>query len=244
MFGAECQTTNWKLIWQDEFSKDSKPDTTKWSFAGRGKADWNCYCFNDTSTAFVRNGKLFLSGIVSKDKSDTAQYQTGCISTKNKFSFKYGKLEVRTKLAKGQGSWPAIWLLPEHGSWPKGGEIDVMEQLNYDTIFYQTMHSYFIDVLKHKDNPKYYTTAPFKVGEFNIFGMEWYSDRIDLLINGIKTFSYPKIENDSTHSQWPFDQNFYIILDQALGGNWPGSVKKEGLPVSMEVDWVRVYQKK
>jgi hypothetical protein len=59
------------------------------------------------------------------------------------------------------------------------------------------------------------------VGEFNTFAMEWYPDRIDLFINGTKTFSYPKIENDATHSQWPFDQNFYIILDQALGGNWP-----------------------
>lgn len=243
---AKCQTDNWKLIWQDEFSKDGKPDTSKWIFAERGKADWNCYCSDDTSTAIVRNGKLFLRGIVSKNESDTVAYQTGCISTKSKFSFKYGKLEVKAKLAKGQGSWPAIWLLPEsneHG-WPKGGEIDVMEQLNDDTIFYQTMHSYFIDVLKHKDDPKYYTTAPFKVGEFNIFGMEWYPDRIDLLINGTKTFSYPKIENDSTGMQWPFNQKFYILLDQALGGKWPGPVKKEDLPVSMQVDWVRVYQMK
>jgi beta-glucanase (GH16 family) len=241
---AKGQKSDWKLIWQDEFSKDGKPDTTNWSFAGRGKADWNCYCTDDTSTAIVRNGKLFLSGIVLKNESDIAQYQTGCLSTKNKFSFKYGKLEVRAKLGKGQGSWPAIWLLPEYESWPKGGEIDVMEQLNFDTIFYQTMHSYYIDILKHKDDPKYYTTAPFKVGEFNTFGMEWYPDRIDLLINGIKTFSYPKIENDSTGTQWPFDQNFYILLDQALGGNWSGPVKKEDLPVSMEVDWVRVYQLK
>ncbi len=164
---AQKKETDWKLIWQDEFSKDGKPDTAKWSFAGRGKADWNCYCSNDTSTAIVRNGKLYLSGILSKDNADTVKYQTGCISTKNKFSFKYGKLEVRVKLPEGQGSWPAIWLLPEsneHG-WPKDGEIDVMEHLNFDTIFYQTMHSYFIDVLKHKDDPKYYATAPFKEGE-------------------------------------------------------------------------------
>ena len=241
---VKSQANNWNLIWQDEFSKDGKPDSTNWNFAGRGKADWNCYCSDDISNSMVKNGRLFLSGIVSKGASDTAQYQTGCISTKNKFSFKYGKLEVRAKLGKGQGSWPAIWLLPEHGSWPKGGEIDVMEQLNFDTIFYQTMHSYFIDVLKHKDDPKHYSTAPFKVDEFNIFGMEWYPDRIDLLINGAKTFSYAKIENDSTGTQWPFDQKFYVLLDQALGGNWAGPVKKEDLPVSMQVDWIRVYQLK
>ena len=134
---VKSQANNWNLIWQDEFSKDGKPDSTNWNFAGRGKSDWNCYCSDDTSNSMVKNGRLYLSGIVSKGAADTAQYQTGCISTKNKFSFKYGKLEVRAKLAKGQGSWPAIWLLPEHGSWPKGGEIDVMEQLNFDTIFYQ-----------------------------------------------------------------------------------------------------------
>ena len=149
---------------------------------------------------------------------------------------------MRAKLSQGQGSWPAIWLLGENGNWPTNGEIDVMEHLNFDTIFYQTMHSYYIDKLKNKNNPKYFTTAPFKVNEFNTFGMEWYPDRIDLLVNGQKTFSYPRLQNDSTHSQWPFDQPFYIILDQALGGNWPGPVNNNDLPQQMMVDWVRVYQ--
>lgn len=239
---GKSQSTNWKLIWHDEFSKDGKPDSTKWSFSGRGKADWKCYCADDTATAFVKDGFLYLKGILSKDASDTAKYQTGCIETKGKFSFKYGKLEVRAKLSQGQGSWPAIWLLGENGNWPNNGEIDVMEHLNFDTIFYQTMHSYYIDKLKNKNNPKYFTTAPFKVNEFNTFGMEWYPDRIDLLVNGQKTFSYPRLQNDSTHSQWPFDQPFYIILDQALGGNWPGPVNNNDLPQQMMVDWVRVYQ--
>jgi beta-glucanase (GH16 family) len=172
LFQDECQTTNWKLIWQDEFSKDCKPDTSKWSFVG-GNSDWNCYCFDDTSTTIVRNGKLYVSGILSKNSTDTSKYQIGCISTKNRFSFKYGKLEVRAKLAKGRGSSPAIWLLPESNERGclKSGEIDVMEQLNYDTIFYQITHSYFIDVLKHKEDLTHSTTVH-KVGEFNTFGME------------------------------------------------------------------------
>lgn len=239
---SKSQTSNWKLIWQDEFSTNGKPDSTKWSFSGRGKADWKCYCTDDTATAYIKDGFLYLNGILSKDASDTAKYKTGCIQTKGKFSFTYGKLEVRAKLSQGQGSWPAIWLLGQNGSWPNNGEIDVMEHLNFDTIFYQTMHSYYIDRLKHKDDPKYYTTASFKVNEFNIFGMEWFPDRIDLLINGQKTFSYPRIREDSTHTQWPFDKPFYIILDQALGGNWPGPVNDNDLPQQMIVDWVRVYQ--
>lgn len=239
---AKSQTSKWKLTWSDEFSYNGKPDNSKWSFSGRGKSDWACFCTDDTATAFVKDGFLYLSGIQSNNPSDTAEYMTGCIQTKGKFSFKYGKLEVRAKLSEGQGSWPAIWLLGENGNWPNNGEIDVMEHLNFDSIFYQTMHSYYIDVLKHKDDPKYFTTASFKVGDFNVYGMEWYPGRIDLLINGKKTFSYPKIPDDTTGKQWPFDQPFYLILDQALGGNWPGPVNKKDLPQQMIVDWVRVYQ--
>ncbi len=239
---TKSQTPGWKLTWSDEFSTNGKPDPAKWSFSGRGTANWKCYCTDDTATAFVKDGFLYLNGILSANSTDTATYNTGCIQTKGKFSFKYGKLEVRAKLSQGQGSWPAIWLLGEDGAWPNNGEIDVMEHLNFDTIFYQTMHSYFIDKLNHKHDPKYFTTASFKVNDFNVYGMEWYPDRIDLFVNGHKTFSYPKIQNDTTGKQWPFDQPFYIILDQALGGNWPGPVNKKDLPQQMIVDWVRVYQ--
>lgn len=239
-----AQKKQWKLIWQDEFSTNGRPDTAKWSFTGRGKSPWNCFCTDDPATAIVKNGKLYLSGIVSKGPSDTAAYQTGCIETKHKFSFKYGKLEVRAKMPVAQGSWPAIWLMPEksvYGGWPKSGEIDVMEHLNHDSIFYQTIHSGYTHIEKHTHNPPHGGTAAFNPGEFNVYGMEWYPDRIDLLINGRKTFSYPRLEN-GPKSQWPFDQAFYIILDQALGG-WPGPVKDNELPATMEVDWVRVYQK-
>ncbi len=117
----------------------------------------------------------------------------------------------------------------------------MMEQLNFETSFYQTIHSDYIDNLKNREYPKYSTTSPYKIGEFNIFGMEWYADRIDLFINGIKTFSYPKVEGNGA-SQWPFDQEFYIILNQALGRNWVGPVNDADLPVKMIIDWVRVYR--
>ncbi|MGH2643331.1 MAG: glycoside hydrolase family 16 protein [Chitinophagaceae bacterium] len=243
---AQSKRKGWKLIWQDNFSKKGTPDTAKWSFTGRDKAAWKCYCFDSTTTAIVKDGKLYLRGIKSDDTSDTAAYQTGCISTKEKFFFQYGKLVVRAKLPQAQGSWPAIWLLPEtnaHGGWPKGGEIDVMEHLNHDHIVYQTMHSYYIDGLHHEDNPEHYDTAYIRPGEFNNYGIEWYPDRIDFFVNGHKTFSYPKIKNDTTGVQWPFDQPFYILLDQALGG-WPGKIDNKELPATMEVDWVRVFQRR
>lgn len=242
---AYCQHKPWKLIWQEEFSKDGAPDTSKWTFTGRGTSPWDCYCTDDPTTAIVKHGKLYLSGIVSKNPSDTAPYQTGCIETRRKFFFKYGKIEVRAKVPQAQGSWPAIWLMPEksvYGGWPKSGEIDVMEHLNHDSIFYQTIHSGYTHIEKHTQNPPHGSTAPINPHKFNVYGMQWYPDRIELYINGKKTFTYPKLK-DGPKSQWPFDQSFYIILDQALGG-WPGLIKKEELPATMEVDWIKVYQQK
>lgn len=242
------QKKKWKLIWKDEFKHDGLPDESKWGFSPRTKANWACYCYNDTSTAVVRNGKLLLRGIVAdKRTNDTARYQTGCIQTKGKFSFLYGKMEVRAKLPQGKGSWPAIWLMPEeavYGGWPHSGEIDVMEHLNYDTIFYQTLHSHYIDGLKEKNNPKYFNTASFKTGDYNVYGMEWSEEKIDFFINGKRTFTYPKIQNDTTGVQWPFDQKFYIILNQALGGSWAGPIGDNDLPQQMEIDYVRVYRAK
>lgn len=244
---AAAQAKEWRLVWQDEFSTNGKPDSNKWGFSGRKKAQWACYCYDDTTTVVVHDGRLLVKGIAAKPGTDTGRYQTGCIQSKDRFSFLYGKLEVKAKLPQGGGSWPAIWLMPEksvYGGWPHSGEIDVMEHLNFDTIFYQTLHSHYIDNLKQRENPRYFATATFKVGEFNVFGMEWYPERIDFFVNGQKTFTYPKLESDTTCTQWPFNQPFYIILNQALGGNWPGPVNDAHLPQQMEVDYVRVYQLK
>lgn len=236
--------SEWKLIWEDDFEQDGKPDADKWEFSGRGTPDWARYCADNLETTFIRDGKLYLRGIVNTSENDSVPYQTGCIQTKGKFAFKYGKLEVKARLSKGKGSWPAIWLMPQdasYGGWPHSGEIDVMEHLNYDSIVYQTLHTNYINVQGQKENPRYSHTPTFKEDDFNVFGIEWYPDRIDFLLNGEKTFTYPRIEG-ADWQQWPFDQEFYIILDQALGGNWVGAIKDEDLPVEMVVDWVRVYQ--
>lgn len=241
-----CQKSisgDWNLIWSDEFTIDGKPDPTKWTFTSRGTADWNRYCVEDTTTAFVKSGKLHLKGMLNS--SVTEKYKTGGVQSKGNFSFKYGKIEVCALLDKGKGSWPAIWMMPEksfYGGWPKSGEIDIMEQLNFDTFFYQTVHTSFIDIQNHKDVPRYSSTSRFNEGEYNVFGLEWYPDRLDFFINGSKTFSYPRVDGKCS-DQWPFDQEFYIILNQALGGNWVGSITDSDLPVEMLVDWVRVYQK-
>lgn len=241
---SQQATHEWNLIFEDRFETDGAPDAGKWSFAGRGSADWKCYCTDSPETTFVEGGVLHLKALPNTQLSDTVRYQTGCIQTKDNFSFKYGKVEVKAKLSRGKGSWPAIWLMPQeskYGGWPKSGEIDMMEHLNFDTIVYQTLHSHHITELGQKDNPPYSITHGFDVDEFNIYGLEWYEDRLEFFVNGTKTFIYPKLEN-ADDQQWPFDQEFYLILNQALGGAWVGEIHEEDLPVQMMVDWVRVYQ--
>mgnify|MGYP000488341660 FL=1 len=109
--------------------------------------------------------------------------------------FLYGRFEVCAKLGSAKGSWPAIWLKPTdsttYGAWPKCGEIDIMEQLNKDTFVYHTMHTEYIKVLGHKTDPDYYTTASYNPHEFNVFGMEWTPDKIDMFINDSLTSVIP-----------------------------------------------------
>lgn len=248
---SECKTADkvlspeWKLIWEDQFAEQGLPDTKKWGFAPRNSPDWAKYCTKSIRTTFVNNGKLHLRGIKNTSDEDTVAYQTGCISTRGKFAFKYGKVEVKAKLSEGKGSWPAIWMMPsegKYGGWPRSGEIDIMEHLNSDQKVYQTIHSSYVDLQNRKEDPPYSTTAPINPGEYNVYGLEWYPDRLEFFVNGQKTFTYPKIDG-ADFKQWPFDQAFYLILDQALGGSWVGKIDDNDLPIEMTVDWVRIYQK-
>ena len=233
------KSQRWKMVWQDNFDKDGSPDSSKWSFI---PASGGCYRYmtNTNKDSYVKEGKLILRAQVNTNLKDTSRYTTGGIRSHGKYSFLYGKIEVRAKLGAGKGSWPAIWLLPEKDQ-PLYGEIDIMEHLNHDSIFYQTIHSHYTLKLGFKDNPPHSEVATFKIGKFNVFGLEWYPDRMDLTINGKCTFSYPKIQTDKP-GQWTFDKPYYIILNQALGG-WAGSIDPKELPLQMEVDWVKVYQR-
>lgn len=242
---AETEAKEWSLIWSDEFNKDGTPDNSKWSFAGKGTPDWKCYCTDSEETSSVFDGNLVLKGIIKENVGNTVEYQTGCINTKEKFSFKYGKIEVRAKVSEGQGSWPAIWLMPEksvYGGWPKSGEIDIMEHLNFDSFVYQTVHNEFLLNQGGKSTTLYHAKAALETNDYNVFGMEWYPDRLEFFVNGTKNLTFNKPENANSE-KWPYDQEFYIILNQALGGAWVGEINDAHLPQKFSIDWIRVYQK-
>lgn len=238
------ETKTWKLVWQDEFNGPAL-DTTKWSRITPGTSDWNRHMSTDDACFHMENGQLFLRGINNPDTlTDSRPFLTGGIWSKGKFAFQYGRVEIRAKLESAQGAWPAMWMLAEqnkYGPYPKNGEIDIMEHLNFDSLIYQTTHSYYTLDLKQRDNPPNSGTSPIDPSVFNTFGISWYPDKIVFQLNGQDTFIYPRVEGVDP-SQWPYDQPFYLLIDQQLGGNWVGKVDPDQLPVQMIVDWVKVYQ--
>ncbi|GAB3420651.1 glycoside hydrolase family 16 protein [Niabella aquatica] len=232
-----------KLVWKENFNQSGSFDKTKWSKIPRGTSDWNRHMSDFDSCYDMRDGKLVLRGINNTTLSgDTSKYLTGGVYTKDKVSFGLGRLEIRAKLDNATGAWPAFWLLAQGEKYPNGGEIDMMEHLNEDTIVYQTVHSYYTITLNIKDNPKHGGTASINPGAFNTYAVEKYRDSLVFYVNDKRTFAYPRIETDKK-DQFPFaDVKHYLLLDMQLGGSWVGRVEPADLPVEMEIDWVRFYK--
>lgn len=234
----------WKLVWEENFDSGVL-DTAVWSKTDRGTADWADTQSKDERCFAFRDGKLVLRGIVNDNlEADTAHQLTGGVWTKDKKAFEPGRIEVRAKLNGARGAWPAIWLLPfdKNVKWPKGGEIDMMERLNHDTIVYQTAHSYYTHILGKKDEPKNFSTIGFNPDEFNTYGVDIYPDSLVFHVNGVRNFAYPRMpELPDSVSQFPYHQPMFLLIDMQLGGSWVGAVDTTELPVEMEVDWVRHY---
>jgi beta-glucanase (GH16 family) len=241
-------TINYELVFEDDFNGNSY-DTQFWSCypLQNRKSAWNKYVTDDKDLAEVKNGNLFLR---ARWNSKTDLPETGAILTKNKFSFKYGKIEVRAKFNRfGQGGWPAIWLLPQkeiYSGWPDAGEIDIMEQLNSDNYVHQTVHqtngeSKRISIEK----------MPFPLisaTEYNTYSVVKLPNRIEFYVNDQLTMVHePK---DDFAKRWPFETDYYIILNYASADKgqsgvefWPGFVTStEGFPYEMAIDYVKVWK--
>lgn len=240
---TQTPVEKWNLVWSEEFEQTEHFDTLVWSKVPRSHPDWKNYMSDYDSLYAMQEGNLVLRGIVNTtQENDTATYLTGGIWSKDKKMFNNGRIEVRAKLDEGIGVWPAIWMLPEINEWPNGGEIDIMEHLNHDSIIYQTVHSNYTVRQEIKDNPKSGTTHLFKSKEYNVYAVEMYTDSISFFVNDVHTFTYPRIETEK-EGQFPFsEQPFYVILSMQLGGAWVGHVNPKDLPVEMHIDWVRFYE--
>ena len=231
----------WKLEWSDEFDRAGKPDPGKWTACERGTSDWNDTMSADPRCIAVRSGRLLLRGFTDDAKGAAPQkFLTGGVTSKGKFQFSHGRIEIRARFKSAKGAWPALWLLGVDGAWPKNGEIDLMEHLNFDDSVYQTIHSDFTLNIDKANTPPKGGTAPIKKDDFNTYGAEWDRDKVLFSVNGKPSFTYPRVPEKGA-AQWPFDQPFYIIMSMQIGGKWVGAPDAKDYPAGMEVDWVRVY---
>ena len=248
----EWDKEGWALVWNEEFDGPAL-NLEKWSFEIGGHGWGNNelqYYSDDDSTAFIQDGKLVIRADLvpqGTGSSDNLRYFSSArLRTSGKGDWRYGRIEVKAKLALGQGIWPAIWMLPTdwmYGGWPESGEIDIMEHVGYDPgRVHGSIHtgSYNHKINTQRGGSKLLDKISSK---FYVYAIEWYEDRIDFLINDAKYFSF---QNDGKNdfNTWPFNQRFHLLINIAVGGDWPGSPDETTqFPTEMEVEYVRVYEK-
>lgn len=233
------------LIWSEEFEYSGTPNSSKWNMETGGGGWGNNelqYYTNTENNAKVENGVLTITA--REESFGGKDYTSARITTQNKFDFKYGRIEARMKLPYGQGLWPAFWMLGKNLSsvgWPACGEIDIMEMIGgtgNDNTTHATLH--WDNNGEHAQYGESYSLSSGKLADnFHVFSVSWDSQTIKAYIDDIQYYSI-----DITPSQLSeFRNDFFIILNVAVGGNWPGSPDATTVfPQTMQVDWVRVYQ--
>ena len=232
----------WELVWTEDFD-GPEIDEAVWSRVPQGHADWCDMMSLRPDLAYIEDGALVLLGKKNDGSSaDTTAFVTGGVASWGKKSFALARYEVKAKFNCVNGFWPALWLLADDKSgWPDGGELDIMEHLNADSLVYQTVHSvYTLNV--DKESP-HGSTARIDPGDWNIYATEIYRDSICMYTNGVKTLTYPRIEGAEGQFPWS-DHPYYFILSNQLGGKWVGPVSPEQLPSELRIDWIKVYQKR
>jgi len=189
---------------------------------------------------------LFDEGLVMRATLDSGIYRSARIDTRDKFAFKYGKIEFTAKLPTGKGTWPALWLMSQeqrYGHWPKSGEIDVMEHVGRDNdMVFLCLHS---ETYNHTNDEQYYyeTRIPGLTTGFHRYAVDWYPDRIAYYIDDAHMITYHKTDKaDQSHKGWPFDQEFFIIMNLAIGGKFGGSVDDSIFPQEFIVSEIKVYE--
>ncbi|KQM69271.1 hypothetical protein ASE74_04455 [Pedobacter sp. Leaf216] len=237
-------TPGYQLVWSDEFNSTGSFDADKWEYAPRGTVAWNKYLTSSTSYVSQDGSNMQFRMDNATIAGDPVPYHSGGVRSLGKFSIAYGKIEVRAKFTQGQGSWPAIWMMPEpatahSGSWPACGEIDIMEHVNNEANIHHTIHN---SVVTNANGSSTATkAAPYNTTEFNTYAIEWDPSAIKFYVNGTLQYTYSK-STSGGWQQYPFDVPFYVILNQAGGAGWPGAITNSNLPFSMQVDYVRVYK--
>jgi beta-glucanase (GH16 family) len=257
-------TKQWQMVWNDEFDYQGKPDPEKWSYDiwPAHKVNTEDQTYTDRlENVYVKDGNLVIAA--NKEKFGNAEYTSGRIHSQGKGDFLYGRVDVRAKLPAGQGTWSAIWMLPSDpykysttckenedwqgsstcNAWPNSGEIDIMEHVGYDMqTIHGTVHNkayYWANWEQRKGSIEGKNVEK----AFHIYSVEWTPDSITVLFDNTPYFFY---SNESTGWRaWPYDHPYHVILNLAIGGMWGkagGPIDDSIFPVSMEVDYVRIFK--
>lgn len=246
---------NWTLTWSDEFSaaNGSSPDPSHWTFDTGGNGWGNNeleYYTSRSQNAQIQNGNLVITALketYTGSDGVTRNYTSARLKTQGLFAQAFGRFEARIKIPAGQGLWPAFWMLGNDIStvgWPNCGEIDVMENVGKEpSVVHGSMHG-----------PGFFggngLSAPFTLAsgarfadEFHIFAVEWEPNVVRFYVDGT-LYSTFKPSNVPPGGRWVYDHPFFIILNVAIGGDWPGAPDSTTVfPQAMLVDYVRVYKR-
>ena len=247
---------NSHLIWSEEFTgpAGSSPNPNSWNFdtggKGWGNEELESYTSRPQNAELDGNGDL---DITARAESYTGsdgiprQYTSARLQTLHKFQFQYGSVEARIQVPAGKGMWPAFWLLGDEGyasehAWPDCGEIDAMEVLGSEpNVVHGTLHADWPWAPKDGLGGRAESPKPLSAG-FHVYGVEWAPKRISFLLDGAiyQTITPADLPPGAP---WPFDHPFFLLLNLAVGGDWPGAPNASTqFPALMLVDWVHVWQ--
>ena len=226
-----------RMIWSDEFNIDGAPDTNKWTLQlwgpGRVNNELQSYT-NRPENVIVEGGVLKIKAI--REKYGSGDFTSARLESNGKFDFTYGKIVIRAKVPTGVGTWPAVWLLGSNiatNPWPACGEIDILESVGKDPhINHSSLHS----PGRYGSTPDTSTIkVPNDNTEFHIYTADWRADYVKFSVDDVVYYTF--VNSD----KFPFNKNFYLIVNVAMGGVWGGPVDPNFTSSNLEVDYIRVY---
>lgn len=248
----------YSLVWAEEFDYKGLPNADYWNFHEGYERNSELQDFRKANLkyAHVKKGRLILKAY--KDPHEGINkwtkepyhfdFSSAEVVTDQKVSFKYGRIDVSAKLPTGRGIWPAIWMMPVksvYGGWSRSGEIDIIEYVwgiadDHQTVA-ATVHTEDIDINKNKVGSGYISCNTLST-EFHLYSLVWKENHIEILFDNQVIFTYEKTTDNS--AKWPFDQDFYLMLNISVGGSWGGTwgIDDKIFPAKMEIDYVRYYK--